>query len=395
MSCIEYSSALTETRGLAESTTQTLSTLLAAHSHGLETTVYADSIALHTINFSIQSGLLGLLHSQNANSTLSSSLRARNVKSLEAQLSQSTLSTEQRTPVDGAGLKDGRHVLFLVGATSWPRIAWSAIAHVLTSHSYLSCTLCLASPEEMWGSISAAFPPKEGTIQLPLTCASVTKALTYLLRSGQQNYDDRAALDLIDANAVSVCTMPLMAATSLPENMFVMPDTSHIFPKLAKDIGESKSENDGLTTFLSKSQWRGESTIDADSRQQIEQLSLNIMSLVRGLGLRGKFYSLGDTSRRAARRCAGISRSIDSTSSQNEQQKDAVVVLIDRTVDLVAPTHHSSNMLDQIYRALPRNETNRNFECDRIVRIEEDQGDFSKLKQRDIIPGQSLLSLLC
>ncbi|KAJ2806472.1 Sec1 domain-containing protein 2 [Coemansia guatemalensis] len=399
MSCFEYTGAPTNTSSLAECTAHALAALLAAHSQGLETTIYADSVALHTINFSIRGGLLGLLHFQNDNSAFpSSSPRARNIKSLEAQLPPNRSSTGQRDPADGAGLKDGHHVLFLVGAASWPKVAWTAIAHVLSSCSYLSCTLCLASPEEMWSSISAAFPPKEGTIKQPLTRASATKALDDLLRLGQQNNDDRSALGMLNANMASVCTAPLLAATSLAENMFVMPDTSHIFPKLTKYSSGGKPENDGLGPFLSKSQlsgWRGESAKGADSRQQIEQLSLNIMSLVRGLGLRGKFYSLGDTARRAARRCAGISRSIDSVSAQNEMLQDAVVVLVDRTVDLVAPTHHSSNLLDQMYHALPRNDSNCGSGCDRIVRTEEDQGHNYELGQCDLIPGRSLLSLLC
>ncbi|KAJ2081963.1 Sec1 domain-containing protein 2 [Coemansia sp. RSA 988] len=398
MSRFEHSNAQANTGSLAERTANALVALLATHSQGLETTIYADSVALHTINFGIRGGLLGFLHSQEASSTFPPSPRARNIKSLEAQLLQNTSSTERRDPADDAGLKDGRHVLFLVGAASWPRAAWPAIAHVLSSRSYQTCTLCLASPEEMWSGVSAAFPPKEGTIEQPLTHVSVKEALVDLLHLGHQNSNDRAAYDSPDPNAVSVCAVPLMAATSLTENMFLLPDTSHIFPTLVKDSSGGKSDNDGLGSFLSKSQlsgWRGETTRGADPRQQVEQLSLNIMSLIRGLGLRGKFYSLGDTARRAARRCAGISRSIDGTSAQHELLKDAVVVLIDRTVDLVAPTHHSSNLLDQMYRALPRNDGNHVSGCDRIVRTEVDQGHCSTLEQYNLIPGRSLLSLLC
>ncbi|KAJ2307829.1 hypothetical protein H4R23_005911, partial [Coemansia sp. Cherry 401B] len=282
---------------LSEQTAAALSTLVAAHSQGFETTIYADAVALETINANIRGGIIGLLQPDDGPP------RARALKGLSAR----DLNAKHD------GIPDGSHLLFLVGSVSWPRSVWPAIVQVLTGAAYASCTLCVSTPEEIWSEMAAAFPPSAESISQPLVKSNVLAALRELLIRGQQN-DKSGEIGLVDDDSVAVQTAPLLAAMSLADNMFVMPDTSHVFPGFAKR-GQS-SEGDGLGFLRSMDRRSGHSageTYGTDSRQRVEQLSLNIVSFMHGLGVRGNFYSLGDTARRAARRCAGISRNIDGT----------------------------------------------------------------------------------
>ncbi|KAJ1735212.1 Sec1 domain-containing protein 2 [Coemansia biformis] len=368
----------TEAPSLSESVSAVLESLLTSHSQGPETTIYADSVALQTINASFTNGILGLLQSGQPGSPP----RARNVKHLGQQSGR---------PDTAAGLPDGSHVLFLVGASSWPRVAWPAIAQILGSCVYSTCTLCVATPEAVWGDVAAASPPAEGGIRQPLTRSSVVAALVDAMRQGRQ----RSALGdaALGDDAVAVETVPLLATMSLTGDLFVMPDTSHVFPALVRSGGPGGDALGFLRTRSRPSGSRGSEASAADTRQQIEQLSLNIVSLLRGLGLRGGFYSLGDTARRTARRCAGISQNADSAGSAGGL-RDAVVVLVDRTADLVAPMHHGGHLLDEIYRALPPHPAGGGLASDRIVRAPAvpDTEDGSGLP--GLIPGHSFLALL-
>ncbi|KAJ2828694.1 hypothetical protein IWW50_001251 [Coemansia erecta] len=151
--------------------------------------------------------------------------------------------------------------------------------------------------------------------------------------------------------------------------------------------GNRESEDDGLGFLLNKERRSGlgsGETRSADSRQQIEQLSLNIMTLVQGLGAHGSFYSLGDTARRVARRCAGISKNIEGAGPKSAHQ-NAVVVLVDRTADMVAPVHHGRHLLDQMYRALPSSSGSGEPSSDRVVKP---SGEY----QLASAAGSSLLS---
>ncbi|KAJ1787116.1 Sec1 domain-containing protein 2 [Coemansia sp. RSA 2167] len=354
--------ASAEFGSLSEQTTALLHSLLATHSKGLDTTIYADAGVLETINSSVRNGIIGLLQPDTGMP------RARNIKTLDVR----ELAAEGG---NGGGLPDGSHVLFLVGSVSWPQSVWPEIARVLTRTAYSSCTLCVSTPEEIWGDIAAVFPPSAVNMLQPLNKPNVLASLQDLLGQGQQTSDGGQPI-VFDDTPVAIHTAPLLAAMPLAESVFLLPDTRCIFPILS--TGSKQSED-----------WRPRHNSDArnsNSRQQVEQLSLNIMTLLRGLNAHGNFYSVGDTARRVARRCAGISKNIGSNSPRGIQE-DAVVVLVDRTADLVSPVHHGRHILDQIYRALPTNSGVGEPDSDRIV---EAQGTI----QPGLIAGNSLLSLL-
>ncbi|KAJ2500933.1 Sec1 domain-containing protein 2 [Coemansia sp. RSA 1972] len=363
MAYLEFPEASAELGSLSEQTTALLHSLLATHSKGLDTTIYADAGVLETINSSVRNGIIGLLQPDTGLP------RARNIKALDAREPGAENG-------NGGGLPDGSHVLFLVGSVSWPQSVWPEIARVLTHAAYSSCTLCVSTPEEIWGDISAVFPPSGENMLQPLNKPNVLASLQDLLGQGKQTRDGGQPI-VFDDTPVAIHTAPLLAATPLAERVFLLPDTRCIFPILP--TGSKQSED-----------WRPRHNSSnmhaANSRQQVEQLSLNIMTLLRGLNAHGNFYSLGDTARRVARRCAGISKNIGSNSPRGIQE-DAVVVLVDRTADLVSPVHHGRHILDQIYRALPANSEVGKPDSDRIV---EAQGST----QPGLIAGNSLLSLL-
>ncbi|KAJ2711956.1 hypothetical protein H4R19_002998, partial [Coemansia spiralis] len=346
MSSVQGVAAFSEASSLSDCISATLESLVTAHSQGPETTIYADATALQTINASFADGVLGVIAGGG------SGCRARNVKLL-GQIDNGS----------AAGLADGSHVLFLVGAASWPQTAWPEVAQTLRGTAYASCTLCVATPEATWGDVAAAWPPRDDLRQ-PLNRSGVVAALAAAMRQGQRG----SALEeaRIANDTVAVVTAPLLAAMPLADDLFVTPDASHIFPAIAQ-----KEAAGG-------------------ARQQIEQLALNLASVVRGLGLRGSFYSLGDTARRTARRCAGISQNVDSAGAA-DGLRDAVVVLVDRTADLVAPMRHGGHLLDDMYRALPPLPA---AGSDRLVIAPDVPDSECDSELPAILPGQSLLGLL-
>ncbi|KAJ2477104.1 Sec1 domain-containing protein 2 [Coemansia sp. RSA 2131] len=373
MAYLESPEATAESGSLSEQTTALLNSLLATHSKGLDTTIYADFGVLETINSSVRNGIIGLLQPD------AGMPRARNIKALGVREPAAESG-------NGGGLPDGSHVLFLVGSVSWPQSVWPEIARVLTRTAYSSCTLCVSTPEEIWGDIAAVFPPSTENMLQPLNKPNVLASLQDLLGQGQQTSDGGQPI-VFDDTPVAIHTAPLLAAMPLAESVFLLPDTRCIFPILSTG---SKQSEDNRLGFLQGKDWRPKHNSgdvrNVNSRQQVEQLSLNIMTLLRGLNAHGNFYSLGDTARRVARRCAGISKNIDSNSPRGTLE-DAVVVLVDRTADMVSPVHHGRHILDQIYRALPANSDVGEPGSDRVV---EAQGSI----QPGLIAGNSLLSLL-
>ncbi|KAJ2774518.1 hypothetical protein IWQ56_000544 [Coemansia nantahalensis] len=341
-----------ETAPLSECVGAALESLVAAHSQGPETTIYADAAAVQTTNASFADGLLGLLHSGPGGGC-----RARSVRLLG------------QTDASPGAMADGSHALFLVGAANWPQAAWPAVAQTLRGSAYASCTLCVATPEATWGDVAAAWPPPGDGLRQPLNRSGVVAALEAAMVQGRRG----SALDAASVadGAATVATAPLLAAMPLADDLFVMPDTSHIFPALARRDGPDA----------------------AGARQQIEQLALNVVSLVRGLGLRGNFYSLGDTARRAARRCAGISQSAGGAGAA-DGLRDAVVVLVDRTADLVAPMRHGGHLLDDMYRALPTYHAGSGSGSDRLVLARSAPDVEGDDELPDVLPGHSLLGLL-
>ncbi|KAJ1948378.1 Sec1 domain-containing protein 2 [Linderina macrospora] len=143
----------------------------------------------------------------------------------------------------------------------------------------------------------------------------------------------------------------MLNAVALSEDLFVVPDSSRVFPSIS-------DERDGRE--------------DESTRPMVDRVALNVAAILDSLRLEGDFYSLGGMSRRISRRSMGVMNNRSRVSGRPK----AAVVIIDRTLDLVSPLHHSSHMLDMLYRALPS--------------LTLDQCDHDREAS-----GQSLLSMLC
>ncbi|KAJ2847708.1 hypothetical protein J3B02_004108, partial [Coemansia erecta] len=267
----------------------TLNSVLAQHSRGLETTIYADDAMLRIVNSSVQGGLSGLLLRNNR-------VNARNIRRLgEAEEAPGML-----------GLADGQHMLFLFGDVSWMDAeTWKIMETVLSKNETIdSCTLCVAVPELLWNESLALASNVKGGLKAPVTEASVCAMLQRL--AGSRKID---------------CSVHVhgMAAMALPGNYFALP-----------------WDATGSTTGLARqSEW-----VDA------ERAALGLATLVHELRLDARFYSLGSgAARRVARRGAAMPR-VSPTGQL------ATVVVLDRAFDMAAVVRHGGNVLDDLLRAM-------------------------------------------
>ncbi|KAJ1902507.1 hypothetical protein LPJ81_003571 [Coemansia sp. IMI 209127] len=147
------------------------------------------------------------------------------------------------------------------------------------------------------------------------------------------------------------------------KDMFVLPDAGAglSVPRIIKTQAGGSKEHHGSM---------GQMPQDGEIRQQMERVSLNVVSFLKGLRVRGRFYSFGEFASRVSRRCMGLARNASDASEGGAGSEEAMVVLLDRALDLVSPAHHNNCALDQMYRGLPvpfsssSSETNGN---DRLV----------------------------
>ncbi|KAJ1952732.1 Sec1 domain-containing protein 2 [Linderina pennispora] len=286
------------------------------HPHGLSqnaqptghlTTIYADSTALQLINATAAGGVLGVLEGHDGRA-----MRARNIKQLDADVP---------VGLESIGLTDGPHVLFLLGSVDWPQTGLRAIRQVLAAEGYERCTVCVPTSEDLWHEAAAAFRP-DNLGGIAFDKDSLRGALHRWLQAGNSAVG-RQAQAVPDVHAV-----PMLSAIALGEDLFVVPDSSRVFPSIS--TGHDGNEDEG-------------------ARQMVDRVALNVAAVLNGLQMEGDFYSLGEMSRRISRRSMGMVRSQSGVAGKPK----AAVVFVDRTLDLVSPLHHSGHILDMLYKALP------------------------------------------
>ncbi|KAJ2854098.1 hypothetical protein GGI22_004614 [Coemansia erecta] len=303
---------------LAEHISLSLTELVEANSKGLETTIYADSATLQIINASYKDGLLGLI--ENGDKGVS---RVRNVRSLEQYSDNSATQT-----AFSEYLPNSSHAMFIVGSVAWPSArgnVWSAITGVLLNHAYSSCTFCSLADPTLWPDIAACYPPdKRYFATQQLTAETVSLVLSELLIAGCT----RAGISA-DQHPVSIVTLPAQISMPLAKDMFVLPDAGSglsVTRIIETQVGGIK-EHHGNTGQLPQ---------DGEIRQQMERVSLNIVSFLKSLRVRGRFYSFGEFSSRVSRRCIGLARNVSDSSEGGSGSEEAMVVLLDRALDLVS-----------------------------------------------------------
>ncbi|KAJ2524492.1 hypothetical protein GGI11_000784 [Coemansia sp. RSA 2049] len=359
---------------LSERISLSLSELVATHSKGLETTIYADSAALQIINASFKDGVLDLIEN-----SAEGGLKARNVKSLEEYNNDSsnnnrvTTSDKDMPPTLKASsipdcLPNGSHAMFIVASVAWPNVRgniWPAMVRILLKNAHTSCTFCSFTDPAVWPDIAACYPPdKQYFTTQQLTKESASLALLDLLQAG--------CLDTgisLDESPVAIVTMPAQTAMPLIKDVFILPDAG-----AGLSIPQILDTCTGLKKEHQNSGSNSQMSYDDEVRQQMERVSLNVASFLKGLRVRGRFYSFGDFSSRVARRCMGLARSFGEASESGFGSDETIVILLDRALDLVSPTHHNNHLLDQMHHGLPvpcSSNSPDNNENDRLI-ISED-----------------------
>ncbi|KAJ3191393.1 Sec1 domain-containing protein 2, partial [Irineochytrium annulatum] len=134
---------------------------------------------------------------------------------------------------------------------------------------------------------------------------------------------------------VSVDHMPLLYTTITGE-MFTIPSSTFMFPNINAISDYSKSQQvkslEAPTSF------------DKSTRQ----LAFSLGALLETFNLKEEIFVMGDLSKQLGR-CI-ISQSMNAPRRKSEN--GVGLILIDRTLDLVAPTMHSDNLIDQMNRIL-------------------------------------------
>ncbi|KAJ1729775.1 hypothetical protein LPJ72_004797 [Coemansia sp. Benny D160-2] len=334
---------------LSERISLSLSELVATHSKGLETTIYADSAALQIINASFKDGVLGLIEN-----SAEGGLKARNVKSLE-EYSNDSSSNNRVTTADKdmpltpkassipACLPNGSHAMFIVASVAWPNVRgniWPAVVRILLKNAHTSCTFCSFTDPTVWPDIAACYPPDKQYFRTQqLTKESVSLALLDLLQAG--------CLDTgisLDESPVAIVTMPAQTAMPLIKDVFILPDAGAglSIPQILDTCTGSKKEhqNSGSSSQMS---------YDDEVRQQMERVSLNVASFLKGLRVRGRFYSFGDFSSRVARRCMGLARSFSEASESGFGSDETILKTL---ADLLANAESTASGFEESDYAL-------------------------------------------
>eukprot|EP00842_Homolaphlyctis_polyrhiza_P004010 jgi/Hompol1/460/HPOL_005313-RA len=133
----------------------------------------------------------------------------------------------------------------------------------------------------------------------------------------------------------------------LTKQLFLLPNSALYFPTLAAQ--GIFADNPVATTAQSPlSSLRSSRSQPEDTKSR--ELASSIATLLDALDVRDELFALGQSSRQIARQI--VSQSV--SASRRSSQRSAAVIIVDRTLDLVAPTMHSDNLLDQIWTILPR-----------------------------------------
>ncbi|ORX91823.1 hypothetical protein K493DRAFT_317012 [Basidiobolus meristosporus CBS 931.73] len=89
------------------------------------------------------------------------------------------------------------------------------------------------------------------------------------------------------------------------------------------------------------------STADPDTKKELQKLALTLAAILEVLHFKGEYFALGEAAKMVARQAIAADRN-------KQYDNTASVVIIDRSLDLVAPSMRSDNMLDQVYSILKR-----------------------------------------
>eukprot|EP00164_Ancoracysta_twista_P009564 GFYU01014190.1.p1 GENE.GFYU01014190.1~~GFYU01014190.1.p1 ORF type:complete len:707 (+),score=186.31 GFYU01014190.1:158-2278(+) len=135
--------------------------------------------------------------------------------------------------------------------------------------------------------------------------------------------------------------------STIAKDVFLLPGASDAFPLTHENAAQIAEENpEEEIEDLDSIEWR---MLPPELKAPLQHAADGLSSLLTGLGLKEEVFVLGQTSRFVGRQVINTNRT--RAASYGTQ---ASLVLIDRTMDLVAPCMHSDNIMDRIYALLPR-----------------------------------------
>ncbi|KAJ1989750.1 Sec1 domain-containing protein 2 [Dimargaris cristalligena] len=137
--------------------------------------------------------------------------------------------------------------------------------------------------------------------------------------------------------SVHIYYAPLNHAALTPD-VFTLPDCDHLFSPAVPDTAESAEQLAQLYVQVT---------------DQARELSQTLMAFFHGQGQRPELFTLGKFARKVA---VGMAEQlIHSPIPTGPTPKTPVsLIMVDRSLDLVAPVMHTDHLADQLFQALPK-----------------------------------------
>ncbi|KAK9712217.1 Sec1 domain-containing protein 2 [Basidiobolus ranarum] len=124
---------------------------------------------------------------------------------------------------------------------------------------------------------------------------------------------------------------------SITHDLFLLPGFTQSIPYLKP----ATPENSPLLTRPT--------TVNTDpaTKKELQKLAFTLAAILEVLHFKGEYFALGEAAKFVARQAIAVDRN-------KHYDNTASVVIIDRSLDLVAPSMRSDNILDQVYSILKR-----------------------------------------
>ncbi|KAI8052093.1 hypothetical protein BDF22DRAFT_776912 [Syncephalis plumigaleata] len=148
---------------------------------------------------------------------------------------------------------------------------------------------------------------------------------------------------------VEVHYAPALLWACIGKHFYVAPSCTHVFPALDVIIEDEMAP---VSNHFTETQ-----------REGLRSLGALLSVVLAELRYKGEFFVIGESSKYVARQCHRLGAYATNKTSNDivgglddmlHRETDAAVIIIDRTLDLVGPSSHQDNLMDQIYRVLQR-----------------------------------------
>ncbi|RKP06802.1 hypothetical protein THASP1DRAFT_31393 [Thamnocephalis sphaerospora] len=158
-----------------------------------------------------------------------------------------------------------------------------------------------------------------------------------------QTWYESSSTATVEPLVVEMHAAPALLWACVGRRFYVAPTCTQVFPAL--DV----VADDPLAPVSN--------SFTEEQRIGMRDLGALLAVTLEELRYRGEFFVVGETAKYVAHQChrqASHAATAAIAEGQDGELANAAVVIIDRTLDLVAPCWHQDNLLDQIYRVLHR-----------------------------------------